>query len=162
MSFVLLPTYFKNFSAMVYVNFVHFVTLLFPAMFAGIAAGIVFGTGLYDPLKAGRFKSLTAMEWTYFSFAVISVILALGALAVTMVFNSRVIGLLAFYFQNSLDLVTFIADKEYKRKEVKVDKWGNPIKTTQQKVMEALLLVGVLALVAGSGYGIYYTLFKKS
>src|SRR5205085_141847 len=64
-----------------------------------------------------------------------------------LLFNARVIGLIAYYFQNSLDLVTFVAEKEYARKEVKLDRFGVPIKSKGQKAGEIALVVGVVVVV---------------
>lgn len=75
-------------------------------------------------------------------------------------FHMRVIGLLALYFKDTLDLNVHVAEKTYVHKEVKLDVWGNPIKSQQQKVLEGLLVVGVLLLLAGVGYFVYWYLNK--
>ena len=76
-------------------------------------------------------------------------------------FNMRVIGLLALYFKDSLDLEVHAAERKYVHKEIKLDVFGNRIKSQQQKMLEGLLVVGVLLLVVGVGYFVYWYLNKK-
>jgi len=69
-------------------------------------------------------------------------ILWCSSFSAAVLFNARVFGLLAYYFQNSLDLVTFIGEKVYVHKQVKLDAFGVPIKTKGQKAGEIALVLG--------------------
>ncbi|MBI3862486.1 MAG: zinc ribbon domain-containing protein [Planctomycetia bacterium] len=96
-----------------------------------------------------------------------SVVIFLGVVSCVVtgfvrVFMARVLGLLALYFKDTLDLVVFVEEKVYKRKEVKVDKWGTPIKTPQQIAGQIAIGIVVLIVVAGAGFAIYWTQFRKS
>ncbi len=159
MNFALVPTFFRNFAPIMYIWVIQFVTGLIPNFFFGIAAGIVFGAGLIEPLRAGKF-ALSVSEWVFFSLAIIVAILAQFAVGFVVVFNARVIGLFTYYFQNSLDLTTFIEEKVYVAKQVKLDRFGVPILTTSQKLGRVALVIGVLIAVSASGYFVYYTLSK--
>lgn len=76
------------------------------------------------------FRALTPLAQ---GLLVASLLLTPFLYAFHTLFMARVNGLIALYFRDTLELVTVVAEKAYKRKEVKVDKFGNPIKTPLQK-----------------------------
>ncbi len=146
-----------------YVWIVKFVTNL-------VWLGVVAVTGFF--LSATAFGFIAAMQGKgekpgqtaiIIMFVVIGLvaILAVFLFSFALIYNMRVVGLLAYYFKDSLDLVVVVGEKTYVRREIPVDRFGNPIKTTGQKVGTALLLVGVLLLVVAVGCFAYYMLFMK-
>ena len=79
-----------------------------------------------------------------------------------LIFNMRVVGLLAYYFKDTLDLVVLVAEKTYVRKEVKLDRYGNPIKTSGQAAKQIAFIVGMFALLGIAAFFIWYQLFRKT
>lgn len=155
----ILPIFFRNFLPAMYCALVSFVTSLVPSMVMGLLFGILaacFGAANLSSMSAGGQVSLgTAAKWGLYGGLVVSAVVYFVVLGFFILFNVRVLGLLAYYFQNSLDLTTFITEKVYVRKEVKVDKWGNPIKSSGQKVKEVAIVVGVLVVIGVVGFFVY-------
>lgn len=161
MFFALIPVFFRNIGAVLYW---WIIALFTNALALGglIAMAVLYAASLVAYITAmqagGQKPEPQVVIWsimgvvlvvTYFLFSFVSL------------FNMRVMGLLALYFKDTLDLQVLVAEKQYVRKEIPRDKFGNPIKTTQQKVAQAVLLVVVIAIVGGVGYYVYTTQFKK-
>ncbi len=156
------PTFFKNAGPALFYSMFYLLSKI-PTF---LAAGLIYG--VYLPVIQEFVKTQKIPEgaaatqfWITFGVALFLALLLHFLDAFFLLFYARIIGLMAYYFQNTLDLVVIVAEKEYKRKEIKVDRWGNPIKTTQRKVMEVALIFIVLGVVAGVGYWVYVTQFKK-
>jgi ribosomal protein L40E/phage FluMu protein Com len=157
-------TFFRNFLPTMYYWLVFIVTNLVNFALIGLAAffalvpilerirGIQAGNA---PPPAG------ASFWVSIGVALTLLVLATFVGGFTLIFNMRVIGLLAYYFKDTLDLVVVVADKTYVRREVKVDQFGDPITTPGQIVLKILLVIVVLAVIAGAGFLVWYMLFKK-
>lgn len=163
LNFAMLTTFFRNFLPTMYVWVIRFATNLALIVMMGV-------TGFF--LAATLIAFIAAMQGTgdrpdqtalIVMFVVLGLVGIIGLFLFTFaqIFNMRVLGLLAYYFKDTLDLVVVVGEKTYVRKEVKVDAFGNPIKTPGQKVGTALLMVGVLLLLVGVGFFMYYQLFKK-
>jgi len=104
--------------------------------------------------------TMTKDMWIAFGVTLSAILVAQFLQSFVALFNMRVIGLIAYYFQNTLDLTTFVEEKVYVAKQAKLDRFGVPIRTTGQKLGTVALILGVIALVAGSGYMVYRTLSK--
>ena len=157
LNFALVPAFFRNFAPIMYIWVVRFVIGLVPLLFYGIVAGIVFGTGLIGAIKDRKF-SLGVSEWVFLSLAIVMAVVALFAVGFMLVFTARVNGLFAYYFQNSLDLTTFVSEKTYVSKVIKLDRFGTPIRTMGQKVGGIALVVGAFVVVGVAGYFVYHSL----
>jgi len=163
LNFAMLPTFFRNFMPTMYVWIVRFVTYLPLMIVQGITAFFTLATVLayVASIQGKGEKPDQTMLIVMFVVIGFVAILALFLYSFAVIFNMRVVGLLAYYFKDTLDLVVVVGEKTYVRKEVKVDRFGNPIKTTGQKVATAVLAVVVLLVVVGAGVFMYYQLFKK-
>ncbi len=160
LNFLMLPTFFRNIGPTLYFWVIVVATQIPLLAIVGLSTFMFYGKIEEMVRTHGKPSFPMSQAWVALGVILAAEFTYLFVNSFLLLFYARVIGLLAFYFQNSLDLVTFIAEKEYKRKDIKVDRWGIPIKTTQQKVKEALLLVVVLAVVSGAGYWIYVSQFK--
>ena len=161
LNFLMLPTFFRNIGPSLYFWVIFIVTLLPTAIVLGLL-GFFYWAMLFEIVKTqGKPSFSAARMWTVegVTFAVFT--LAHYLMGCALLFNARVIGLIAYYFQNSLDLTTFIAEKTYVSKQVKLDKFGVPIKTKGQKAGEIAFIVGIFVVVTAAGYFIYYTATKK-
>lgn len=154
---LLLPAFFRNFMPAMYCWLIAFVTSLIPAALGGGLSLIMFacfGMDYIRVMTSGEWPNSLA-KWGIYLGGLTIQILGNFSCGFFLLFNVRVLGLFAYYFQNSLDLTTFITEKTYVRKEVKVDQWGNPIKTTGQKVKGIVIVVVVLVVIVVLGYFIY-------
>jgi ribosomal protein L40E len=79
--------------------------------------------------------------------------------AFALVFTTRIIGLIAYYRRDTLDLVTLIPEKQYVKKEKKVDKYGNPVSNWKLNLLKA---VGAIIVAGLAGYFVYSRLFAPS
>jgi len=164
LNFAMLPTFFRNFMPTIYVWIVRIVTNLAWWAIVGVTAFFLAATAIAFVTAmrgAGEKPDQTALVVMFVAGGVVGV-LAVFLYSFALIFNMRVLGLLAFYFKDTLDLVVVVGEKTYVRKEVPVDAFGNPIKTPGQKLAAALLVVGILLLLVGVGFLIYYQLFKKA
>jgi ribosomal protein L40E len=154
------PTFFRNFLPTMYYWVVLFVTNLVNLVLIGVAAFFAVSPVLdrIRALQAGSAPPAGASFWVPISIAATLCLITVFLGGFTLVFNARVIGLLAYYFKDTLDLVVIVADKTYVRKEVKVDKYGNPITTPGQIIGRILLVVVVLAILVGVGIFVYQRL----
>jgi hypothetical protein len=159
-------TFFKNVAPTIYFWIIWLATgliVIIPPAVLGVISVAAFGSKFNDlarRLIANKPPS-GAIDWVILSLAIVIVIVYAFGYGFAAVFKARAIGLLALYFKDSLDLVVLVAEKEYKRQEILVDKWGNKIKSTQQKVAEVIGVILLIALVTGVGFWVYYLMFKK-
>ena len=159
LNFLMLPTFFKNVAPTLYFWVIAIATHL-PGLIILAIPLVLYWSTLQEiaHLKIDEtFKPTTAM-WIATGVTLFVGLLVQFVNSFLLLFNVRVIGLLAYYFQNSLDLTTFIAEKAYVHKEAKLDRFGVPIMTTGQKVGRVALIVGALAAVGAAGYFVYITL----
>jgi hypothetical protein len=156
----MVPIFFRNLAPTMYYCLIVLVTNLL-VIAGSTVLGLVYGATLVALVQSGGKSVSGAALWTMLAVWIVGQLLIVFAASFSMLFNMRVNGLLAYYFQNSLDLVTLVAEKTYvARKQQKLDAFGNPIKTTGQKVGTAVLVLVALGVVAGVGYLVYYQLFK--
>jgi len=119
----------KHFPA-VALYFITAIALGLPSMIASIVLQLVFGSQIQQVIAEQNVRLLSPVAQ--------GVIITLGLVlplfyAFHTLFMARVNGLIALYFKDTLELVTIVAEKQYKRKEVKLDKFGNPINSPLQK-----------------------------
>ena len=163
MNFLMLSTFFRNFAPTMYYWLIVFVTTLAVDLVVGVGAAIVMGTGLLAATKSGTGSMSPVFMWSMVALLSLVGILGLVAFSFTMLFNMRVIGLMAYYFQGTLDLVTLVDEKTYVAKaQQKVDAFGNPIKSAGQKIGGLVFVLFILAVIGGVGYFVYTQLFKPS
>lgn len=148
MSFAMVSTFFRNFGPTMYYWVIAFVTNLLPSLIVGISAFFSVATIIAMVRGTEEKPSTTALVVAGVILG-IGVIIAIVLYSFIMIFNMRVIGMMAYYLQNSLDLVTIVSEKVYVRKEVRVDAFGNVIKTPGQKAAQAMLIVGLVLVVLG-------------
>jgi len=161
-NFLMAGTFFKNIAVTLYFWVILFATSLIYIVTAGIA-GFLLSVPIIAYIaafQAGTGSAKNVMMWVVLGVALLLFMAEMFLYSFILLFNVRVIGLMAYYFQNTLDLVVLVAEKTYTRKEVKVDPWGNPIKTSGQKTKEALFIVFILVVVSAAGYFVYYSLTK--
>lgn len=157
---LLLPAFFRNFLPAMYCWLIGFVTILVPLVLVGGLTLIMvacFGMEYFRVMASTAWPN-TVKTWGMYIGGIVIQLVNNFAWGFFLVYNARVLGLFAYYFQNSLDLTTFITEKVYVRKEVKVDRWGNPIKSSGQKVKEISIIVGALVVTAAVGYFVYMRL----
>jgi len=159
---LMLSTFFKNAAPTLYFWVIAIAITLPSILLAGVPSFLYRDT--LDEIRRGvqdldKFK-MTSQMWIAFGVTLSMSLIAQFIYSFTSLFNMRVIGLIAYYFQNTLDLTTFVAEKVYVAKQVKLDKFGVPIQSKGQKLGQVALIICVLAAVAGSGYMVYRTLSK--
>lgn len=161
MNVVMLSTFFRNVAPTLYFWVIALATSVPPVIVMVVPIVLFFPTlrELTQVQDIEKFKVTTqigiAVGVTYFVF-----VLMLFVSSFVVLFNARVVGLLAYYFQNSLDLTTFVAEKVYVHKEIKLDRFGVPIKTSGQKIGQVAIIVGVFVVVGAAGYFVYRQLSK--
>jgi hypothetical protein len=156
----MLSTFFKNAGPTIYFWVIAFIVNL-PVL---LAWGVLLGAFWSDILEAVQKVQSGGQPTIRVPFAVTAGVVSLFVIiygSFSALFLMRVIGLIASYRRDTLDLVTMITEKEYVRKEVKLDAFGNPIKSTGQKVAGILVPLLALAVAGATGYFIYYSLFLK-
>lgn len=62
------------------------------------------------------------------------VVVVLFLYSFSAVFMARVTGLIGYYFRDTLELATIVQEKTYVKKQVKLDKFGNPIESPVKKI----------------------------
>ena len=156
----MLSTFFKNAGPTIYYWVIAFVMFL-PVGLAGGAVAVTLGVELVNAAQTIQSGGQPTVRWQVGVILGVIWVFVVFYSAFAQLFMMRVIGLIAYYRRDTLDLVTLIAEKEYVRKEVKLDAFGNPIKTTGQKVAGLIVPLMALAVAGATGYFIYYTLFMK-
>src|SRR5262249_55517239 len=125
---LLLAAFFRNFLPAMYCWLIGFVTFLIPVMLAGGLTLIMvacFGMEYFRVISSTAWPRSVA-GWVMYIGGFLIQLVNNFAWGFFLIFNARVLGLLAYYCQNTLDLTTFITEKVYVRKEVKLDRFGNP------------------------------------
>ncbi len=161
LNFLMLPTFFRNAAPTLYFWVILIATSLPGAIVIAVPV-FLFWPSLLELSQSQSNESfaMTSQMWIALSVTLV-VSLAVQLLnSFVLLFNMRVIGLMAYYFQNSLDLVTFIAEKTYVSKVIKTDRFGVPIKTKGQKAGEIALVIGVFVVVGACGYFVYRQVSK--
>jgi ribosomal protein L40E len=162
LNFLLLPTFFRNVAPTLYFWVIAIATYI-PSILLRAVPNILFWSTLQEIQTQAqdleKFK-MTNQMWVAFGVSLSVDLIVTFVESFVALFNMRVIGLLAYYFQNSLDLTTFIEEKVYVSKAQKLDKFGVPIQTAGQKVGQIALVVGAFAAAGGAGYFVYRTLTK--
>jgi ribosomal protein L40E len=161
LNFLMLPTFFRNIAPTLYFWVIAIVTSI-PGAIVYCVPFILFWSPLQEISQVTDFEKfkVTSQMWVALGVTLFVSLAVQFVQSFVILFNMRVIGLLAYYFQNSLDLTTFVAEKTYVAKQVKLDKFGVPIRTAGQKAGGVALIAIVLAAVAGAGYMIYRQLSK--
>jgi hypothetical protein len=160
MNFLMVSTFFRNFAPTMYYWVILVATNLI--VIAGTAGlGVVYGTAFVALIQSGGKSVSGAALWTMLGVGIVGLLLIVLLSSFTMLFNMRVIGLMAYYFQGTLDLVTLVDEKTYVAKaQQKVDAFGNPIRSTGQKIGGVVFVLLILGVIAGVGYLVYHQLFK--
>jgi hypothetical protein len=162
MNFLMVSTFFRNFAPTMY-YWVILVATNLVLIAGGVGMFLVYGTALFALMQSGGKSVSGAALWTMLAVLIVGGLLLVFLASFTMLFNMRVIGLMAYYFQGSLDLVTLVDEKTYVAKaQQKVDAFGNPIKSTGQKIGGLVFVLVVLGVIAGVGYFVYHQLFKPT
>lgn len=163
MWFKILPIYFRHLGPSIiwYVaafglNLVAFA----PAGAAGVVARFtILEGGLANPTVNVQGKSTVYIVVVCSSIVVLAFI-AFFLQAFALLFQARVLGLIAYYFRDTLDLVTLIPEKQYVHREIKRDAFGNPLKTPGEKVKDALIPLVALLVIGATGFFIWHTFFR--
>jgi ribosomal protein L40E len=133
-----------------------------PLLIAGGIFAALFGSDLLAVVNAAsQGKEVVVGTGLIVTAAIIAVFNVLW-FAFASMFTMRVIGLIAYYCRDQLELVTLVAEKTYVKKVVQLDPFGNPIKTRAKKVQEAIVAVVVLIVVGAVGYYAWYTMFRPA
>lgn len=160
-NFLMLSTFFRNVAPTLYFWVILIVTHL-PGVIANAVPYFLFWPTMLElsQLQGKEKIVITSQMWIAIGVTTSVSVLVQLVNSFLLLFNARVIGLLAYYFQNSLDLVTFIAEKTYVHKAPRLDRFGVPIKSKGQKVGEIFLVIGVFVVVGAAGYFVYKTVTK--
>ena len=161
LNFLMIPTFFRNIAPTLYFWVILIATHL-PGTIVLVVPIILFWSPLLELSQTINTEkpNITSQMWIAFGVTTSVALLVQFVHSFVLLFNVRVIGLLAYYFQNSLDLTTFIEEKVYVSKAPKLDKFGVPIPTAGQKFGQIALIVGAFAAAGGAGYFVYRTLTK--
>jgi ribosomal protein L40E len=164
LNFLMASTFFRNFMPTMYYWVIWLATRLVLGVLVGVTLFFSLATviGLVTAMRQGGAKpDTTALVLAISAVSVVG-ILSIFLYSFMVIFNARVIGLLAYYFKDTLDLVVVVAEKTYVHKEVKLDRYGNPIKSGADIAKQVAFIVGIFALVGVAAFFIWYQLFKKS
>jgi ssDNA-binding Zn-finger/Zn-ribbon topoisomerase 1 len=159
-NFLMSSTFFRNFAPTMYYWLIVVVTnLVVIAGATGLA--LVYGAAIFALIQSGGKSVSGAALWIMLAVLIVGALLLVFVWSFTMLFQMRVIGLLAYYFQNTLDLVTLVEEKTYVAKaQQKVDAFGNPIRSTGQIIGTIVFVLVVIGVIVGVGFLVYYQLFK--
>ncbi|HBH50854.1 MAG TPA: hypothetical protein DDY91_03070 [Planctomycetaceae bacterium] len=141
----------KHFGAVLLYFVMRFLWTLPVAIPAGIV-GAMMGNALLEAMQNQVTPQFDWIRWTV--LGVCAVFAALCA-AFGEVFLARVLGLMAYYFRDTLDLQTVVAEKVYQKKEVKLDKFGNPIQSPMQKYGSLVFAIVAITLTSNVIYYFY-------
>ncbi|MSR57349.1 MAG: zinc-ribbon domain-containing protein [Planctomycetaceae bacterium] len=157
---VMTPIFFKNLGPALFWLVSAFAVNLVPAAVAAGGAVLVESTlGGILTLFSYEGKSVVYLSVVGGSlFAIAGLFFFLQAF--TLLFHTRIIGLIAYYYRDTLGLVTLAFEKQYVHREIKRDLFGNPLKTTGQKVLQALIPIGAVLVLGAIGFYIWYAMFR--
>jgi ribosomal protein L40E len=159
---LMLATFFRNLKPTLYYWVIHIVMDIPLYIAAAIVAGL-FGKqalGMYQAAMAGQ--EVKPPSWVF--IAVVSVIGALSLVwfSFASVFMMRVTALIAFYYRDNLDLVTRVPEKTYVHREIKVDAFGVPLRTKEDKIKDNILAVIAVIVICIVAWLIYRQLFPAN
>ncbi|MFN0055651.1 MAG: hypothetical protein ACKV0T_26180 [Planctomycetales bacterium] len=118
--------------------------------------------GIIVTFQAGESQTAgKVLLWGILIAYILLGILTCSYVAATWIFNGRVLGQLAYYYRETLDLEVLVAEKQYVAKVIKRDKFGNPIKTPGQKAAQIIVPIVVLLIVIAVGIYVWYRLTHK-
>jgi hypothetical protein len=141
----------KNFGAVI-MYFLARIVWSIPVMVASGVVGFMLGNTLLESMQNQTTPQLDWVGWTVLGVCGAAVVL-IGSFA--EVYLARVLGLIAYYFRDTLDLQTIVAEKQYVKKEVKVDKFGNPIESPIKKYGQVVFAIVSIILTSNLIYYFY-------
>jgi len=153
---VMLPILFRNFGPTLYYWIVAFVVNLPAAVVMGLTM-LFAGMAVVAAAQERALQTLGWVPWTIFGVGSLA---AMCLWAFAQIFVMRVNGLIAYFFRDDLDLVTFAAERKYVKKEVKLDKHGNPIVSPARKW--ATLAFALVSVYAAGNVIMYYASGQRS
>lgn len=157
----MVPIFFRNLGPALYYWLI--ATLMnVPLWVMGGLTAFLIGEDVSGVISSAMAKQDITIGWKLYTVPPVTLVLGIFWYAFSQIFLMRVIGLIAYYRRETLDLVTLVAEKEYVRKEVKLDAFGNPLKTRGDKVKEGFIVAIVIIVVAGAGYFVYRTLTSSN
>jgi hypothetical protein len=154
MAWVTMALALKNFGA-VLIYFLARIVWSIPVMVAAGVVAFMMGNELLDAMQKQATPQFDWIRWTVLGVCS-AVLVLIGSFA--EVYLARVLGLIAYYFRDTLDLQTIVAEKQYVKKVVKVDKFGNPIESPIKKYGQ--LVFAIVAILVTSNL-IYYFYTNK-
>lgn len=154
MAWITMALALKNFGA-VLMYFLARIVWSIPVMVASGIVGALLGNELLQSIENQTTPQFDWIKWTVLGVCG-AVVVLIGSFA--EVYLARVLGLIAYYFRDTLDLQTIVAEKQYVKKEVKVDKFGNPIESPFKKYGQ--LVFAIVAIIVTSNL-IYYFYTNK-
>ncbi|HTI50416.1 MAG TPA: zinc-ribbon domain-containing protein [Planctomycetaceae bacterium] len=157
----MLMTFFRNIGPTLYYWLMEFILNL-PVNGTILLVAILSGHQLEAIVNAVKAGEKAPIRWPIVVGAVVCAIFGLFWFTFSSIYLMRVIGLLAYYYRDTLDLVTRVAEKEYVRREIKLDAFGNPIMSRSQKATQWLIPIVAFIVIILVGYSIYYQIYGKS
>jgi ribosomal protein L40E len=154
----MVATFFRNFGPTLYYWVVEFVLML-PVNAAVAAVAYLGGHQIVATINAVQAGEKAPIGWPIIAGAAVGAIFGLFWYTFASIYLMRVIGLLAYYYRDTLDLVTRVAEKEYVKREIKLDAFGNRILSRSEKMVQWMIPIGALIVLGLVGYSIYNTLF---
>lgn len=153
----MLKTFFHNFGATLYYWLVEFILML-PVTAAVTAIAVLRGHQLIAIVNTVKEGEKVPIHWPIVVGATIAGIVGLFWYSFASIYLMRVIGLLAYYFRDTLDLVTRVAEKEYVKREIKLDAFGNRILSRSERLVQLMIPIGAFIVIILVGYSIYHQL----
>lgn len=155
----MLGTFFRNFAPTLYYWVINFVMEL-PLYIAFVIVAVLFGKQaltMYEASIAGA--EVAPPSWPFIASVSVVALFSLYWFAFSSIFMMRVTALIAFYFRDTLDLVTIIPEKAYVHKEIKLDAFGEPVKTRGERIQAIMVPIFALITICLVAWFIYYRLF---
>jgi ribosomal protein L40E len=154
----MLKTFFRNFGATLYYWVVECVLML-PVTAAVGAIAYFKGYQLIALVNTVKEGEKIPFHWPIVAGAAVAGIFGLFWYTFASIYLMRVVGLLAYYFRDTLDLVTRIAEKEYVKREIKLDAFGNRILSRSERMVQLMIPIGAVIVIILVGYSIYHQIF---
>lgn len=157
----MLAIFFRNFGPTMYFWLMAIVMGLPNTLVIGAIAAL-FGNEFLTMVRASNEGSPVTFRWPVLVAVGIIGLLGLFWFVFSSIFMMRVIGLIGYYFRDTLDLVVVVEEKAYVRKEVKLDAFGQPIKSRGQRFVQAAVPIVALVIIGFVFYFIYYQIWGKT
>lgn len=154
----MLGTFLRNFVPTLYYWVISFVMDL-PLYVAGAIVVVMFGNEVLEMIKTVEAGEEPKVRLVFIIVASVVGVFSLVWFAFASVFMMRVTALIAFYFRDSLDLVTRVQEKEYVRQEIKFDAFGVRLKTPAEKAKEKVVAVVAVIVICIVAWFIYRRIF---